>query len=49
MTFKEKQQAMLSDLLADRARALCGPAWWWHRLDEKIIDLKSAIAEGIRQ
>jgi hypothetical protein len=45
MTIQEKREAMLADLLAERAVAMVeGPMWWWHRLDEKIDDLKLVMS-----
>jgi len=42
MTFQEKQQRMLSDLLADRAKSDIGSIWW-HRLNEKIKALRATM------
>lgn len=46
MTLREKQEAMLADLLEERAKAMVsGPGTWWHRLDEKIQQLQEAIGK----
>lgn len=46
MTFREKQRAGLDDLQHEREEwRYCD--WWVRRLDQKIADMKSAIAERI--
>lgn len=40
MTFREKQEALLIDLLAERATA---EGRWANRLDQKIGDMREAV------
>lgn len=42
MTFREKQQAMLDDLIAERNEYFANSAWLY-RLDEKIAGLQAAM------
>ena len=44
MILREKQDAMLSDLLEERACANL-PFWWLARLDEKIAELRAAMGD----
>lgn len=43
MTFREKQDALLADLIAERATA---QGFWAARLDQKITDMHAATAKG---
>ena len=47
MTFREKQQAMLEDLIKERAAIKVdgSTAWSW-RLDTKIAELQAAYEAG---
>ena len=47
MTLYEKQQAVLGDLLEERACTTDGTPWA-ARLDQKILEMRQAIVEGLR-
>lgn len=42
MTLREKQQAMLDDLIKERG-VQAYPEWWKFRLEEKIAELRAAM------